>query len=255
MTNQQGRECVTVEFWHCSYVPVTAELAAFPPFGRQLHLNSPQRYVFGLLNWLQKSWEREFNLHAEQVDSTAVLGQETRKSRKCLMNYQKHNKPEERKNHIWGLFYVSIGSPRELCDYKERKWRLGIKIDSIYFLDTHSLIHIMLRTISQIHTLGFTENKLSVNSNENGEEFWSRILVMVPLMILVLLRSKYLEKTNSFCWQLMTVSDFNKSMFKTNLVKNVYKDFYKRHKCNPITGSNYILNIRTICLRPHWLHW
>lgn len=159
------------------------------------------------------------------------------------------------KNHIWGLFYVSIGSPRELCDYKERKWRLGIKIDSIYFLDTHSLIHIMLRTISQIHTLGFTENKLSVNSNENGEEFWSRILVMVPLMILVLLRSKYLEKTNSFCWQLMTVSDFNKSMFKTNLVKNVYKDFYKRHKCNPITGSNYILNIRTICLRPHWLHW
>jgi len=48
--------------------------------------------------------------------------------------------------------------------------------------------------ISQKHILGFTENKLSVDSDENGEECWSRFLVIVPLTILVLLRSKYLEK-------------------------------------------------------------
>lgn len=96
-SNQQGRECVTVDFWYRLYVPFTAALAAFSLFGRQLHLNSPQLCVFGLLNWLQKPWQSEFNLQAEQVECTAVPGQETRKSRKCLMNYHEHNKPEERK--------------------------------------------------------------------------------------------------------------------------------------------------------------
>lgn len=131
--------------WMCDcwiLVPFTKALAAFSPFGRQLHLNSPQLCVFGLFNWLQKSWESEFNLQAEQVDCTAVLGQETRKSRKCLMNYHEHNKPEERKSHKW----EQLGLPESHVIIRRKKWKifginekkLGIKIYCVSFLDRHS---------------------------------------------------------------------------------------------------------------------
>lgn len=57
-----------------------------------------------------------------------------------------------------------------------------MEMDCIYFLDTHSR-SLIYECYVQDFTDAHTGNKLSVNSNENGWEFWSRFLVMAPLMI------------------------------------------------------------------------
>lgn len=126
--------------------------------------------LFGLLNWLQKSWESEFNLQAEQVDCTAVLGQETRKSRKCLMNYHEHNKPEERKSHKW----EQLGLPESHVIIRRRNE--DFESNYTVFLSSIEIpvawcMHVTYK-ISQKHTVGFTENRRQWK--------WWGILVPIP---------------------------------------------------------------------------
>lgn len=72
----------------------------------RIHLNTSMD--FWTPYWSQQSWESD--LQAEQVDYTAVLGQENRKYRKCLMNSQQHNTHRKETLQNQALLQVSIVS-------------------------------------------------------------------------------------------------------------------------------------------------